>query len=144
MPAIGSRSGNKLEKCGLEIRLLDKQLDDALNSAYKALTKKRLEHGNLAKVSQYQIDAAILFETVNNALKLVGDQYLARVYSLASKRFHLADWDASILLKLETLNSIYQQISDKRTTFRMEVLEAVIILLFVFEIGLSLYSTWYK
>jgi len=28
--------------------------------------------------AQWQVDSAILFEGVNNALKLLGDQYLAR------------------------------------------------------------------
>jgi hypothetical protein len=43
----------------------------------------------------------------------LGDQYLARVYRLVSQRFHLEDWDASILRKLETLESIYGKMSDR-------------------------------
>ena len=50
----------------------------------------------LRDVSQWQVDSAILFEGVNNVLKLLGDQYLARVYRLAAQRFHLTEWDASI------------------------------------------------
>ena len=38
-----------------------------------------------------QVESAVLFEGVNNALKLLGDQYLARVYRLASQRFHLEE-----------------------------------------------------
>jgi hypothetical protein len=40
------------------------------------------------------------------------DQYLARVYRLASQRCHLADWDASIMRKLYTMESIYEKIAD--------------------------------
>jgi hypothetical protein len=40
-------------------------------------------------------------------------QYLARVYRLVNRRFHLDDWDASILRKLDTLESIYKKISDQ-------------------------------
>jgi uncharacterized Rmd1/YagE family protein len=68
----------------------------------------------------------------------LGDQYLARVYKMASLRFHLDDWDASILRKLHTLESIYQKMSDEAVNRRMEVLEAVIIILFVFSIILEL------
>jgi len=71
----------------------------------------------------------VLFEGVNNALKLLGDQYLARVYRLVSTRFHLAEWDTSILRKLQTLESIYEKLADTAATRRLEVLEWIIILL---------------
>lgn len=83
------------------------------------------------------MDNATLFEGVNNALKLLGDQYLARAYRLVSRRFHLDDWDTGILRKLQTLESIYKTVSDQATTRRMEVLEWVIIVLFLVSIGLE-------
>jgi len=67
----------------------------------------------LRRVPELQVDNAILFEGVNNTLKLLGDQYLARVYRLLNRRFHLEDWDASILRKLQTLESIYEKTSDQ-------------------------------
>jgi len=80
-------------------------------------------------VAQLQVDNALLFEGVNNALKLLGDQYLARVYRLVSDRFHLAEWDTSILRKLQTLESIYEKMSDIAANRRLEVLEWIIIIL---------------
>ena len=62
------------------------------------------------------------------------DQYLARVYRLASQRFHLAEWDTSILRKLHTLESIYTKIADRATNRRMETLEWIIIVLIAFSI----------
>ena len=73
-----------------------------------------------------------------HALKLLGDYFVARVYRLASERFHLADWNAGILRKLETLDDIYVTSSASTTSRRMEVLEWIIILLIAFEIVLSL------
>jgi uncharacterized Rmd1/YagE family protein len=70
-------------------------------------------------------------------LKLLGDQYLARVYRLASQRFHLEAWDASILRKLDTLDSIYGKMSDRATTRRMELLEWIIIVLITISIAVS-------
>jgi uncharacterized Rmd1/YagE family protein len=67
----------------------------------------------------------------------LGDQYLARAYRLTSRRFHLDDWDSSILRKLQTLESIYEKISDQASTRRMELLEWVIILLIAFSIVLE-------
>ena len=84
--------------------------------------------------------SAVLFEGVNNVLKLLGDQYLARLYRLAAERFHLSEWDASILRKLQTLESIYQKISDQVASWRMELLEWIVIVLILIEILLPLLS----
>jgi hypothetical protein len=132
----------------LEMRFLDEQLDAALDQAYAMLVRRasrRLRRPgpareDLHRVAQMQVDSAILFEGVNNALKLVGDQYLARVYRLASQRFHLEEWDASILRKLHTLDSIYGKMADRATTRRMEVLEWIIIVLIAVSIILPFLS----
>jgi hypothetical protein len=129
----------------LEMRHLDQQLNDALDRAYEALTRRMegrfrwpvLSDTDKPRIAQLQVDSAILFERVTNALKLVGDQYLARVYRLASQRFHLERWDASILRKLETLNSIYGKMSDQAATRRMEVLEWIIIILIAVSIAVT-------
>jgi hypothetical protein len=92
---------------------------------------------DLRSVAELQVDNAILFEGVNNTLKLLGDQYLARVYRLINRRFHLDEWDASILRKLQTLESIYEKISDQASNRRMEILEWVIVVLIAFSIAIE-------
>jgi hypothetical protein len=131
----------------LEMRFLDKRLDDALGLAYDRLSKRsqkwfqfRSDPSDLRDISQWQVDSAILFEGVNNVLKLLGDQYLARLYRLVAQRFHLAEWDVSILRKLQTLESIYQKISDQMVSRRMEVLEWIIIFLIAISIILPFVS----
>ena len=129
----------------LELRYLDQKLDDALDESYETLSRgrgwfpvlARTARLDLERVGQLQLDAAVLFEEVNNALKLLGDQYLARVYRLVSGRFHLSEWDGSILRKLQTLESIYQKLSDVASTWRLEVLEWIVIVLIATEIVLS-------
>ena len=126
----------------LESRMLDQKLDLALDQAYAALSRKpwrrfRLPGGfqaDSARIAQLQVDSAVFFERVNNTLKLIGDQYLARVYRLASRRFHFESWDAAILRKLQTLDSIYGKMSDQATARRMEVLEWIIIVLIAVSI----------
>lgn len=127
----------------LEMRTLDQQLDDALDEAYETMSRRRWRRltpgssrADLRRIAQMQVDGAILFEGVNNALKLLGDQYLARVYRLVSRRFHLEQWDASILRKLDTLESIYQKMSDENAGRRMEILEWIIIILIAVSIVL--------
>ena len=56
---------------------------------------------------------------------------------MVNRRFHLDDWDTSVLRKLETLESIYEKISDQASNRRMEILEWVIILLIEFSIALE-------
>ena len=128
----------------LEMRMLDEQLDTALNQGYEALARKPgllplpgSHDRDTTHIAQLQVDGALLFERVTNTLKLLGDQYLARVYRLASQRFHLEAWDASILRKLETLESIYGKMADRATIRRMEVLEWIIIVLIAISIAVS-------
>lgn len=125
----------------LEMRFLDAELDFALEQAYDTLG--RAERGAallhsyapaLGRIAELQADGAVLFERVTNALKLVGDQYLSRLYRLVSARFHLGDWDASIVRKLQTIDGIYQKLADRATARRLEVLEWIIIIL----IGVSI------
>jgi hypothetical protein len=130
----------------LEMRMLDEQLDRALDEGYEALSRK--PHplslpGSYDKdtthIAQLQVDSALIFERVTNTLKLLGDQYLARVYRLVSQRFHLEAWDASILRKLQTLENIYGKMSDRAGTRRMEVLEWIIIVLIALSIAVSFF-----
>lgn len=134
----------------LEMRHLDDRLDSALDEAYEVLERDDRAKGstrwrpfsrpfsaNLRRVSQLQMESAMLFEGVNNAIKLLGDQYLARVYRLSAQRLHLPEWDASILRKIATLESIYEKLSDRQTNRRMETLEWIIIAMIAFEIALS-------
>lgn len=132
----------------LEMRTLDQQLDRALDEGYAALTRnpgRKLwlpgsHEQAVTHIGQLQVESAVLFERVANTLKLLGDQYLARVYRLASQRFHLDAWDASILRKLQTLDSIYSKMADRATTQRMEYLEWIIIVLIAFSIVLPFLS----
>lgn len=129
----------------LEVRFLDDRLDGVLDKAYatmmraagRGLWRRFFPGGNReerARLAALQMDAALLFEGVNNAIKLVGDQYLARLYRLTAQRFHLPEWDTSILRKLDTLEGLYEKLSDEQATRRMEVLEWIIIALITVSI----------
>ncbi len=128
-----------------EMRLLDRQLDGVLERAYsllqqrsgRSLWPRAPSQAGLRGIAVAQADAAMLFESVNNAIKLVGDQHLARVYNLAAARVHLAEWDAAILRKLDTAESIYGKLSQFESGRRMEFLEIVIIILIALSIVLT-------
>lgn len=130
----------------LELRHLDRELDEIVEQAYVALGRSRptwwraLRPPVMAvrRLGQLQVDSAVLFERVSSAVKLVGDRFLGRVYLAASQRFHFADWDQGIARKLAVTEGIYQKLSDRVTARRLEILEWIVILLIAFEVVFGL------
>ncbi|MFO0964179.1 MAG: hypothetical protein U0793_01145 [Gemmataceae bacterium] len=130
----------------LEFRHIDNRLDDSLSVAGKTLqplTRSYLPFWRgysrpLRRLGALKMEANDLFERTGNALKLVGDPYLARVYRLLSARFHLETWEENIRRKLEVLEGVYQTVSDQASHFRTEFLEVIVVLLIVLEVILAL------
>lgn len=126
----------------LEMRLLDGQLDRLLDRAHGLMARQaRRAHWpgsqtarEIRRFADLQTDSALLFEGVNNAIKLIGDQHLARVYAVASDRLNLPQWDTSVLRKLGVAESVYQKMSETATAKRLEILEWIIIALILFSI----------
>lgn len=131
----------------LEMRWLDLQLDTAMERSYQLLSRSQgirlllpsSASADLHKVAELQLESAVMLERVSNALKVFGEEYLTRIYRLASARFHLGELDASITRKLGTIESIYQKLSDRASGVRMVALEWIVILLIASEIVLSLW-----
>ncbi|HTS89085.1 MAG TPA: hypothetical protein VMG41_11385 [Gemmatimonadales bacterium] len=131
----------------LEMRWLDLQLDDAIERSYQLLARRPAGialpwdtlGGDLRQVAELQLESAVLLERVTNALKVFGEEYLARIYRLAAGRLQLGALDATITRKLATIESIYQKLSDRASTRRMEFLEWVVILLIAVEVVLGLF-----
>lgn len=126
----------------LELRVLDQELDEILDHAddtLSILTQARVwpafaSGRMLRRFASVQTDAAVMFEGVNNAIKLLGNQYLARLYRESAHRLDLQAWQASVQRKLEVTESLYGKMSDSAATKRLEVLEWVIIILITVSI----------
>jgi hypothetical protein len=130
----------------LEFRYVDNRLDDILAGVHKQIEPLnrswlpfwRLYSRPMRELGELKVDANEVFERTGNVLKLVGDQYLARVYRQLADRFHLMAWERSIQRKLDTVEGVYQVLSDQASTARAELLEIIIILLIAFEIIMTL------
>jgi hypothetical protein len=130
----------------LEFRHIDDRLDDQLEAAYRTirrLAKSGLpfwrSHGrSLRLLGELRVEANTLFERTGNVLKLVGDQYLARVYRLLARRLHLREWEQSIQRKLDVVEGVYQVVSDQTDTYRAEFLEIAVVMLIILEVVLAL------
>ena len=131
----------------LELRFLDYQLDASLDRSYELTWRPRTisrwlpgrTSRRIRQISRMQLEGAILFERVSNAPKLLGDQFLARVYRLAAQRFHVSEWNAGILRKLDTIEDFYQQVHSRAAGQRLELLEWVIIILIFIEVVIMLF-----
>lgn len=140
----------------VEFRHLDRQLDLALAHSYETLRRPggfagrglgwrwRAANRDWKRLASLQVDAALLYESIQNALKLVGDQYLARLMAAAGRRFHLQRWESSILRKIEVLESIYAKVNDAQAHRRAEILEWIIIALIAFEVVFGFLPTLWR
>lgn len=129
----------------LEFRHIDDRLDDRLEAAYRLIhpgpgrpARWRSYDDALRSVRELEIEATSLFERADNALKLIGDQYLSRVFGLASARFHLVEWQQSIRRKLDTVGDVYDLLVQQSGGRRMETLEVIVVVLIAMEIVLAL------
>ena len=129
----------------LEMRWLDLQLDGALERSYALLARgagwrarvPQFRSADVSVVAELQIESAVMLERVSNAIKVFGEEYLTRIYRLAATRFQLAGLEGTLTSKLATVESIYQKMSDRAATLRLETLEWIVILLIALEIVLS-------
>jgi hypothetical protein len=131
----------------LEFRHIDNRLEESLAAAYRLVSfRGRLwlpflltPARSLRALGGLKVEADGLFERAENVLKLVGDQYLARVFRLLGKRFHLDEWEQNIQRKLDVGEGVYQVLSDQAATYRTEALEAIVIALILLELLLAVF-----
>lgn len=126
----------------LEARYLDAKLDRRVQN-YEVVVSKQPRwflpllspyRHVIQELAELRIESALLAERVDNALKLIGDLYLARVHDAASERFGISTWDAAISRKLDIINNLYQLLTDRISTAQAQTLELIIIFLILIEI----------
>jgi hypothetical protein len=131
----------------LELRFYDALLDRELHRIYDELeaggspithliTRKyrRLQRRTAALL----LELSEMIERLENAVKIVGDFYLARVYQAAVRRFRLASWQETVLRKQKLVAEVNDLTGDSADTSRSELLEIVIILLIAYEVVAAL------
>lgn len=131
----------------LELRYYDALLDRALHRIYDDIeaggspladifTRKyrKLQRRTAALL----LEISEMSETLENAVKIVGDFYLARLYQGAVRRFRLPAWEETVLRKQRLVAEVNDLIGDTADTRRAELMELAVILLIVFEIVAAL------
>jgi hypothetical protein len=131
----------------LEFRHIDNRLDERLLTAYGmiqhlAQTNRPIWHRQarrLRDLGALKVEVNAMFEHASNALTLVGDPFVARVYNQVATRFHLDEWGQNIRRSISVLEGIYQVVSNQAANYRAETLEITVVLLIVIEILLAIF-----
>ncbi len=83
------------------------------------------------------VDVLELTDRANNALKIIGDAYYARIYRAAVLRLALGDWHQQIDRKLESIGDMYRLVNDRDRGSRDQFLEIIVIILIALELILG-------
>ncbi|HTM05275.1 MAG TPA: hypothetical protein VL173_17315 [Vicinamibacterales bacterium] len=128
----------------LEFRYYDHLLDAELARIYGRLQSTGWRQTLVGRryiraarqVHAFFIDVNELTDKTENALKIAGDVYAARLFGLAATRLGLDRWKANVHEKLKTLDDIYRFAVEHTGMARGEFLEVTVVLLIVLEIVL--------
>jgi hypothetical protein len=126
----------------LEFRYYDGLLDARLARIYAQLQVEsplnswlgRRYNRAARQVHALFIDVNELTDKTENALKIAGDIYAARLFALAGARLGLDHWKANVREKLKTLDDIYRFAVEQTAMARGELLEMTIVAILVFEL----------
>jgi hypothetical protein len=131
----------------LELRYYDEILDRELLRIYDEFdiahrtrrTLFRSPYEKLARaVLRRFVELSEFTERVDNALKVVGDFYLARVYRSAVQRFRIATWQASVDGKQALVAQAYSLLKGEVDIRRSTLLEIIVIVLILLELVAAL------
>ena len=119
----------------LKSRILDYDLDERLEKTLNLVkTPNRfpfIRSGEVRSVVKEIIairtQSILESEAVERNIKLIGDWYSARLYSLISKKFHLESWKAEIKEKLDTLEDVYTMATENFSVTYRATIEFVIL-----------------
>ncbi len=124
----------------LEFRFYDQLLDRELTKVYDHVEKARpsiirspyraLMRGTLRRF----MELTEFTERVDNAIKSVGDFYLARVYQAAIQRFRIPDWRESVEAKLGLVARAYELLKGDVEVSRAQLLEVIVVILILVEL----------
>ncbi len=126
----------------LELRYYDALLDRELQRLYdevevaggrtSVLTRRYVKLQR--RTAALLLELSEMIERLENAVKIVGDFYLARLYQAAVRRFRLPAWQETVLRKQRLLADVNQLLNAEAGRRRSELLEITIILLLLWEV----------
>jgi hypothetical protein len=130
----------------LEFRYHDEALEQQLTKIYDDLQRPQWSDRFAGRrrtraalhVQSLFIDVNELTDRMENAVKFVGDVYSARLFGNVAERLGLERWKRNVEEKLRTLNDIHRFAVEQAGMAQGNLLELVIVLILVLELGLFL------
>lgn len=131
----------------LELQYFDRLLDQKLNffyhqesfkvpfSAYLPLWNRYIDLPVL-RLTKLRVDISVITERLENSIKLAGDAYYSKLYSMLTEKLSLKGWRDSIGRKLDIIKDLYTVYQDRLDTIHEEILTVVIIILITVEASL--------
>jgi uncharacterized membrane protein YecN with MAPEG domain len=127
-----------------QLRHTDSELDRELAEAcrdferHRALLAVWSPHGPAVKrLSRRLVELTEFTERIENALKVVSDEYLSRVYRKIVQRLGIVVLKERVAHKQRLVSEIYSVLKDEVQMIRSFVLEVMILLLIVTEVVLA-------
>lgn len=124
----------------LEFRYYDGLIDRELARVYDYVERARPSvvrspYGALTRqVMRRFMELTEFTERVDNAIKSVGDFYLARVYLAAIRRFRVPEWRESVEAKLGLVARAYELLKGEVEVSRAQILELIVVILILVEV----------
>ncbi|MEK6743878.1 MAG: hypothetical protein AABZ15_09715 [Nitrospirota bacterium] len=123
---------------------LDRRLEMTLNLLRTPKTVPLIRSRDIRKVLKEIIEirtqSILESETIEHNIKLIGDWYSARLYTLIARKYHLDEWAKDIKEKLDMLEDVYTMATENfsisyRATIEFVILAGwfVLLLLYVAE-----------
>jgi hypothetical protein len=128
----------------LELQYFDRLLDQKLNyfyaqksyhvpwKAYIPLIGQRVEL-SVSRLAKLRVDISVITERLENSIKMAGDEYYSRLYSMLVGKLSIKEWSDSIGRKLAIIHDLYSVYQDRLDTIHEELLTIVIIILIAVE-----------
>lgn len=129
----------------LRSRMLTDDLDERLEKTLHLLKvpkglpiiKSRVVRAVLKEVIEIRTQSILESEAVERNIRLIGDWYSARLYSLIAKKFHLETWRTEINEKLDVLEDVYTMAAENfslsfRATLEFVILAGWLVLLLLY------------
>ncbi len=132
----------------LELQYFDRVLDEKLNhfyaqqsyevplKAYVPLISQRIELP-VSRLAKLRVDISVVTERLENSIKMAGDEYYSKLYSMLVEKMSIREWRDSINRKLEIIKDLYTVYQDRLDTIHEELLTVVIIVLVALEAFLA-------
>ena len=129
----------------LELRSYDELLDRALDELYgEVATRRGARRGPfrnyapvLHRTMAVMLEIAEFVERVENAIKIIGDTYLARLYGAAVESLRIPAWERSVTRKQALLQQVYDVLKNEVDASRGLLVEVLVVVLILMEIVMA-------